>query len=196
MAAKSGNQQQIENNNQEIQNNTNLVLKAMSLVNNLPSGQGGDGGSPDWDYSSIASKKQLGVVQVGNGISVTRDGVISVDGGCTIQVMTGEQISILPTTYSGTILCTETYNDIKSGAIYLITDREIIGPIVVDGGIDGCGADNKYFRNNFRFGTKCRCRSSFSIKIYIYKFISRKRNYEIVAYRCVKIIKNYCSRKE
>ena len=135
--ATSYNQEQIDKNSQEIENNTNLVQKARVLVDNLPSGGGGGGGSIDWDDAPIASKKQLGVVQIGDGISVTPDGVISVSGGDSIQVMTGEEIIALPSSFTGTVLCTETFDEVKSGTIYIITDGEITGSIALGGGGGG-----------------------------------------------------------
>ena len=139
MATKSENQRRIDENTREIENNTNLVTKAKVLVNNLPSGTGGggSGGDVDWDDAPIASKNQLGVVQIGDGIDVTPDGTISISSGDSIQVMTGEEILSLPATYSGTVLCTEEYDEVKSGTIYIITDGEITGTIPLGGGGGG-----------------------------------------------------------
>lgn len=85
----------------------------------------------------IASKEQRGVVQIGDGLSVTEDGIVSFSGD-SIQLRTGEQIAnVLGTEYSGTILCTEDYNDMKVGCIYIIELGEIVQVIAGGGGGGG-----------------------------------------------------------
>lgn len=120
MSTEKSNSDWIKKNNQTIDSNSNDLSTLGNMIDGLPNRTGS--AIVDWDEAPIATKRRRGVVQIGDGINVEADGTISVTevGDNVIQTMTGEQISKLNEEFSGTCLCTETYDEIKSGVIYII----------------------------------------------------------------------------
>lgn len=142
MSTEKSNSDWIKKNNQTIDGNSNDLSTLENMIDELPNRTGS--AIVDWDEAPIATKRRRGIVQIGDGINVEADGTISVTevGDNVIQTMTGEQISKLDEEFSGTCLCTETYDEIKSGVIYIIQEGEITSTITIAGGGGGGGQLN------------------------------------------------------